>query len=125
MVAAAGRNPPGCGEEPLVGRGRRGKAGDLRKLGPLVERWQGQLPALEYGGTHLQGEWAWGLWHPSVCLATVSQKLGQMSQMLDLGSVPERVTEQDWAPGKDWRGTVRAAPERPGSGSGSKLPVLA
>lgn len=33
--------------------------------------------------------------------------------MLEPGDPPERVTEQDWAQGKDWRGTAGAAPERP------------
>lgn len=45
--------------------------------------------------------------------------------MLEPGDPPERVTEQDWAQGKDWRGTVGAAPERPAPGLGLKLPVLA
>lgn len=48
-----------------------------------------------------------------------------MSQMLESGSAPERVTEQDWALGKDWRGIAEAAPETPGPGSGLRLTVLA
>lgn len=65
-MAAAGLDPPDCGVEPLVGHERRGKVGGLRKLGPLVERWQGQLPELESGDTPLEGEWVWVLRHPSV-----------------------------------------------------------
>lgn len=48
-----------------------------------------------------------------------------MSKMLEPGEPPERVTEQDWALGKDWRGTGGAAPERLVPGLGPRLPVPA
>lgn len=65
-MAVARRDPLGCGVEPLVSRGKRGKAEGLRKLGPLVERWRDQLPALECRDSRLQEEWAWELRYPSV-----------------------------------------------------------
>lgn len=48
-----------------------------------------------------------------------------MPRMLEPGPVPEMETELDWALGKGWRGVLGAAPQKPGPGSGQRLPVLA